>query len=121
MECFIKKSSGNYLSFRHYIASAGSNGNQIVINWSESSHLLCLFYILGSKMVSLGTMLLKRFNITDVTTHRHNQSNMYTSKYKAKDTYGNHDISYNIGYENHDLAIARSSSSHADPGLRVPF
>ena len=24
-------------------------------------------------------------------------------------------------YENHDLAIARSSSSHADPGLRVAF
>lgn len=39
IKCFIKKSSGNYLSFGHYIASAGSNGNQIVINWSESSHL----------------------------------------------------------------------------------
>ena len=27
----------------------------------------------------------------------------------------------NIKYENHDLAIARSSSSRADPGLRVAF
>ena len=24
-------------------------------------------------------------------------------------------------YENHDLAVARSSSSRADPGLRVAF
>ena len=27
----------------------------------------------------------------------------------------------NIMHENHDLAIARSSSSRADPGLRVAF
>ena len=27
----------------------------------------------------------------------------------------------NIQYENHDLAIARSSSSRADPGHRVAF
>ena len=50
-------------------------------------------------MVSFGNILQKRFNITDVTTHRHNQSNMYTSKYKEKDTYGNHDISYILQVE----------------------
>ena len=52
-------------------------------------------------MVSLGTMLQKRFNITDIYPHGHNQSNMYmyTSKYTAKDTYGNHDISYILQVE----------------------
>ena len=43
------------------------------------------------------------------------------SRYNSVETVGNEEFNPIYMYENHDLAIARSSSSHADSGLRVAF